>query len=155
MIIYGCRSLVLAQFGCKSQALICAEKSIQFAKSLINQNPIYFAMSLGLAYAVLVCKCLNHTSFFQEGLALLEPYRNYFPIVNEVMAIITHDTLQYHKEDDKVKDSPPLTLNPQNIGQEQLPFYLIPPPPYFKMNMGMPQYDASTPVTSDMFHYQI
>jgi len=156
MIIYGCRSLVLAQFGCKSQAKICAEKSIQFAKSFINQNPVYFAMALGLAYAVQVCKFLNHTSVYEEGLALIEPYRNYFPIVNEILAIITHDPHQYHK-DDKVIDSPPLPMNPShNIGQtQQLPFYMI-PPPYIKMNnMGMPHYDTSTPVASDMFHYPI
>jgi len=90
MIVYGCRSLVLAQFGCREQAIICAEKCIKYAQSL-KQTAIYFAMALGLAYALQVCKSLNRTHLLNEGIPIMESYRPFYPIVTEILNILNLD----------------------------------------------------------------
>jgi len=132
MIVYGCRSLVLAQCGCKDQALLCAEKSIHYAKNL-KHHATYFAMTLGLAYALQVCKCLGNTILSNDGMVILESYRGFYPVVNEIINILSHDgnsnlfggpTMATIKEENKIKDIPQS-------------FFMIPTPgsnPYFNNN---------------------
>jgi len=86
LIIYGCRSLVLAQIGYKDQAQGYAEKCLQFSKSM-KQCAFYFAMALGLSYALQVLKALGHNQL-SEALPILETFRSRYPIVGEMIHII-------------------------------------------------------------------
>jgi hypothetical protein len=86
LIIYGCRSLVLAQCGYKDQAQECSEKCLQFARSM-KQCAFYFAMALGLSYALQVLKTLGHSQL-SEGIPMLETFRSRYPVVAEMINIL-------------------------------------------------------------------
>jgi len=151
MIVYGCRSLVLAQCGYKDQALECADKSIQSAKS-IKTSVVYFAMALGLTYALQVCKSLGSSNLLNEGMNILDPFRTYYPIVCEIMNILSSDTYTFNTNNLQIKEES--KIKGQNL---QIPLFIINsnPNPYFSMHPS--QYEENNQMNNvmhqDMFSY--
>jgi len=88
IIIDGCRSMVFAQSGYADQAAICAEKCIRDTKTL-QARVSYWALPVTLAYSLQVIKTLNNQALFYEGLPLLSMYTGHYPIVNQMIQILS------------------------------------------------------------------
>jgi len=126
IIIDGCRSMVFAQSGYADQAAICAEKCIRDCKSL-QARISYWALPVTLAYSLQVVKTLNNQALFNEGLPLLSLYAEHYPIVNQMVQILSSKNLE---------TNPGLDLNLlQGLGS--VPFGLPGVPAVQGVNMGV------------------
>jgi len=93
IIIDGCRSMVFAQSGYADQASICAEKCIRDNKSL-QARVSYWALPVTLAYSLQVVKTLNNQALFNEGIPLLSLYAEHYPIVTQIVQILSTKNLE-------------------------------------------------------------
>jgi hypothetical protein len=124
IIIDGCRSMVFAQSGYADQAVICAEKCIRDTKSL-QARVSYWALPVTLAYSLQVVKTLNNQALFNEGLPLLSLYADNYPIVNQMIQILSSKNLE---------NNPALDLS--LTGLASAPF-AIPGVPVSSVSMGV------------------
>jgi len=93
IIIDGCRAMVFAQSGYADQASICAEKCIRDSKSL-QARVSYWALPVTLAYSLQVVKTINNQALFNEGLPLLSLYAEHYPIVTQIVQILSTKNLE-------------------------------------------------------------
>jgi len=117
--------MVFAQSGYGDQAAICAEKCIRDSKSL-QARISYWALPVTLAYSLQVVKTLNNQALFNEGVPLLSLYADHYPIVNQMVQILSSKNLDSNSG---------LDLPLQGLGS--VPFGLPGVPAVQGVNMGV------------------
>eukprot|EP01130_Rhizamoeba_saxonica_P007518 TRINITY_DN3040_c0_g1_i1.p1 TRINITY_DN3040_c0_g1~~TRINITY_DN3040_c0_g1_i1.p1 ORF type:complete len:554 (-),score=86.20 TRINITY_DN3040_c0_g1_i1:168-1829(-) len=106
MIVEGCRSLVLAQLGCKEPAKIACQKVMDIAK-IIRGSVIYFPLVLGLSYALQVCKTYEFTELYHQGRQVMDNhYSNIYPVVEKIKSILANTETVSHTGSVKEEQSP-------------------------------------------------